>query len=76
MEKKPFSEALAESGLTEDEQKIAEHIVRALVGFNKLEQTHPDDKEIFTEAIHRLQTVLGLRILRRDYPDFWVTRNE
>ncbi|MGG4105232.1 hypothetical protein AAXB25_15045 [Paenibacillus lautus] len=70
---KSFSEAIAKSGLTKDEQKIAEHIVRALNGFNKLEQTHPDDKEIFTEAIHRLQTVLGLRILRRDYPEFWLT---
>lgn len=62
------------SGMTPEEQKISDHIVEAWNGFVKLKQTHPDDLNDFKDAAHTMQRILGTRILRRDYPDFWLTK--
>lgn len=59
--------------MTPEEQKISDDIVSAWNGFVKLEPTHPDDIDEFRMAIHSLQKIIGMRILRRDYPDKYPT---
>jgi hypothetical protein len=39
--------------------------------FVNLEREHPTEGREWAEAIHKLQYLLGMRSLRRDYPDFW-----
>ena len=63
-------------GLIPQELEISEHIVEAWNMFTKLEQTHPSDIEDFQKAIHSLQYILGQRVLRRLYPDFWLTHKK
>ena len=53
----------------ETENEIMTHLVSAYNLFSKLESTHPSDREDFTNGIHELQKILGMRILRRDYPN-------
>lgn len=61
------------TGLTPDEQEIAMSIVTIWNKFNSLEQTHPDDNIEVADAIHKMQYILGMRTLRRDYPEFYPT---
>lgn len=58
---------------TEQEQKIMDHLTGAWNEFNSMVQTHPDDVHIFRKSIHELQSVIGMRILRRDYPNEFVS---
>ena len=62
------------NGCTEKESIIMDHIVAAWNEFNKLESTHPDELYEFADGAHKLQSILGLRILRRDYPKGWVRK--
>ncbi|MNI98799.1 hypothetical protein D3C73_1577170 [compost metagenome] len=63
-------------GLIPEEKEIADYIVAAWNGFIKLKQTHPNDKMEFHQGIHMLQKTLGMRVLRRDYPDYWIDKGE
>lgn len=62
--KKPF---------TENEQVVMDNLVAAWNGFQKLVKQHPSDLDEFIDGLHRCQNVLSLRILRRDYPDRFVS---
>jgi len=64
----------SKGGLTEQEKEISDHIVAAWNGFINLTPSHPDDKMEFFHGIHTLQKTLGMRVLRRDYPDFWLDK--
>lgn len=64
------------TGATDEEFEIMNLLNSVRSKFLKLEQTHPDDINKFTDAIHDIQSVFGLRILRRDYPDFWITKKD
>lgn len=44
-------------------------LVEAVNAFNKLEATHPCNKEEFRSGIHQCQKTLTMKILRRDYPE-------
>lgn len=61
-------------GLTEEELEISKNIISAWNGFIKLKPSHPNDKYEFHQAIHILQKTLGMRVLRRDYPDHWMDK--
>ncbi len=63
-------------GLTKEELEISKSIVGAWNGFVKLKPSHPNDLKEFHVAIHTLQKTLGMRVLRRDYPDFWIDKGE
>ena len=63
-------------GMTPEELKIAKHIVEAWNGFINLKPSHPNDKMEFHQGIHILQKTLGMRVLRRDYPDYWINKGE
>jgi hypothetical protein len=61
------------SGLTPDEQRVMDALVTAVLAFNDLEAAiTPDEMRAFVEGIHQCQNVLGMRVVRRDHPDFWL----
>lgn len=62
------------TGFIPEEDEISTNINKVWTDFNKLEQTHPNDIDEFHGAIHTLQRIMGTRILRRDYPDFWLVK--
>lgn len=51
-----------------------DHIVAAWNEFTKLERYHPDELNDFADGVHKLESLLGLRILRRDYPKGWIKK--
>ncbi len=59
------------SGLTMDELIISEHLVEAWNGFCKLDKQHPNENTDFMNGIHQLQNILGMRIVRREYSNYW-----
>ncbi len=65
-----------ESGLTEGEQRVMDHLVDAFNLFSDLERTHPSEMDEFVSAIHRLQDLLAVRIVRRQFPKGWPTFRE
>jgi hypothetical protein len=60
-------------GHTEIERQISDHLSEATNLFMKLDQQHPSEKGNFATAIHVCQGLLGMRTLRRDYPDKYPT---
>lgn len=67
MKKEPF---------TSDEKEIMDHIVSAHNKFCGLERTHSMEIQEWVDAIHRLQDLLGARVLRRDYPETFPTHSK
>lgn len=63
-------------GLTQEEQSVMDGLVSAWNRFIKLEKQHPCDINEFGDAIHRLQGLLSMRPLRRQYPDYWKSYKE
>jgi len=59
------------NGLTENEQIVMNHILDAWKAFQLLKMSHPDEESEFRRVIHQMQTAMGLRILRREYPKGW-----
>lgn len=58
-------------GLTHAEQEIMNYLFKSYNIFIKLEKHHPDELRDFTDGIHKLQGILAMRIVRRDYPEEW-----
>jgi hypothetical protein len=58
---------------TKAEGEIMSLIVEAHNKFSALERTHPMEITEWVDAIHRLQDLLGSRVLRRDYPKTFPT---
>jgi ribosomal protein S27AE len=69
-----YMEVEINSGLTEQEQKVIDNLISAWNEYNQLEKQHPDDIDIFQDGIHKCQQILAMRILRREYPDYWVKK--
>lgn len=53
----------------EIEDAITQQIAKLWNLFLKLEQTHPSDIEDFQHGIHEIQKVIGMRRLRRLFPE-------
>lgn len=62
-----------EHGLLPDEQVVNEHIYKAVQAYVALPVQHPSEPTDFTNAVHILQQLLALRVVRRAYPDGWPT---
>jgi hypothetical protein len=58
--KKPF---------TDKEQKIIDLLAEAHNNFIELNRTHPMEMTEWVSSLHKLQDLLGARVLRRDYPE-------
>lgn len=59
------------TGLTELEQKCMDSLLDCHKYFFQLEEQHPDDPKDFVIAMHRIQDLLAIRIVRRLYPEGW-----
>lgn len=59
-------------GLTDEELEISELLIDSYNKFLKLTRTHPNEKSKFADNIHKLQYILGMRVLRRNYPNYWI----
>jgi hypothetical protein len=59
MSKQPFSD---------QEQLVMDNIIKAHEEFMKLPRVFGSELQEWTEGVHKLQDILGLRVLRRDYP--------
>lgn len=59
------------SGLTEQEKIVMDHLIDAWNEFVRLPIQHPSDSDEAKQAIHELQKLLALRIVRRLYPEEW-----
>jgi transcriptional regulator with XRE-family HTH domain len=57
-----------DDGLTEAEGVIMDGIAHIWNKFSKLEKHHPAETNDFVDGIHKCQYVLGMRVLRRNYP--------
>jgi len=58
---------------TAGEERVSNLILEAHEAFVDLEQTHPDDIKDWVQAVHSMQKIIGMRILRRDYPEQFST---
>ena len=56
---------------TKIEKEVADNLIKAWNSFCKLERQHPDETRYFCDGIHKCQSVLGMRTLRRDYPNVY-----
>jgi hypothetical protein len=60
-------------GFTPAEQSVMNRLVEAWDAFVKLDSEHPDETRTFRDAMNSMQDLLGMRVLRRSYPDGWAT---
>lgn len=56
---------------TQEEDKIMNHLVQAHNAFLDIDEMHPSDITEWTNAIHQLQKIMGMRVLRRNYPGYF-----
>lgn len=61
---------------TEQERIAFDTLMKAHDLFMDLPRQHPSESQIWSDAIHQQQMLFGLRILRRDYPNEFVTISE
>ena len=66
-----FDESLGKSGLTEVEEIVSNKLIDAWNYYVKLPVMHESDQREFQSALHELQRLLSIRIVRRAFPDYW-----
>lgn len=59
--------------MNEKEKEIMDLLVKAHNAYVSLESTHPSDIPDWVNSFHTLQDVLTRRVLRRDYPEVFIT---
>lgn len=60
-------------GFTQEEAEIVDLIDQLNAKFHDLPPIHPSVKVQWNGGIHILQSILGTRLLQRDYPDIFPT---
>lgn len=60
-----------ETGLNLLEQECMDKLIDSYHAFLKLERQHPEELKDFVTAMHRIQDLLAIRVVRRLYPDGW-----
>lgn len=58
---------MEESLLTEDEQKVVNHLAEAWNAYVKIGKLHPSDTDDFAKAIHDAQKIIMWRPMLREY---------
>ena len=64
------------TGLTNQEKIVMDKICDGYNEFLKLEKQHPSEQPDFASAIHLIQNILAMRIVRRNYPEYWLIHND
>lgn len=59
--------------MNEKEKEIMDLLIQAHNKYVLLKPTHPSDVPDWADGIHRLQDILNRRIIRRDYPEDFIT---
>ena len=59
--------------MTLEEKEVMDLLVEAHNKYVQMESTHPSDITDWVNSFHILQDILTRRILRRDYPDVFIT---
>lgn len=63
---------LKENGpFNEQEEEIMNLLIEAHNKFVEMERSHPSEMTDWIHHIHALQRLLGQRVLRRNYPDYF-----
>jgi len=60
-----------ESGLAEDEQRVADLLVKTWEAYCLLHISNSDHVDDFRRAIHEGQRILATRALGRMFPEYW-----
>ena len=68
-----MSEIDSRTGLTAEEKKVMDSLMECYGHFLKLERQHCSELQDFVDAVHRIQDLLAVRIVRRVFPDGWST---
>jgi len=55
------------------EGKIMDQLVDIHNSFLMMDQTHPADITEWVTAIHQLQSIISMRVLRRLYPNYYTS---
>jgi hypothetical protein len=71
--KDPVPESKNRSGFTQSEQVVMDKLMECYQAFIDMDREHPDEMRDFVDGVHRIQGVLGMRVLRRMYPKGWPT---
>lgn len=58
-------------GLSDNEGAVMDALLEAVAAWDELPVQHPDDGAEFYAAMHKLQDLLAVRIVRRAYPEGW-----
>ena len=61
--------------MTEQEKNIVYLLQSVYEEFSALDEQHESDKKEFIEALHRLQHLIMIRSVRRNYSDLFPIRN-
>jgi len=61
---------------TSDELEVNEAILKVHSSFMALSRTHVSELPDWTNAIHRLQTIMAMRVMRRKYPNYYSTSDD
>ena len=64
------------SGMNDQEFRTMSHLTSAWNHFLLIPDMRSDDREDFLRAIHIAQNLIGMSVLRRDRPEFWVGKKE
>jgi hypothetical protein len=59
------------TGFTYNEKEIMEKLVEAHALYIDLNKQHPSDMPEWANAIHDLQKLMAMRIVRREHPDIF-----
>jgi hypothetical protein len=68
--------AKEKSGFTNLEKKCHDALMESYGKFIEMDREHPNEMAEFVDAIHKIQGILAVRVLRRDYPDYWPTHKD
>lgn len=60
-------------GLLPEEQKVNKKLMECYQLFLDIERQHPDELRDFVDAVHHIQGLLALRVVRRSFPKGWST---
>ena len=49
-------------------------LLETLRFYNRLDKQHPNEITDLVDAVHKIQSLLALRVIRRNYPEYWIIK--
>ena len=63
-------------GMTDAEKRCMERLMESYGEWLEMERLHPDEVRDFVDAVHKIQGLIGMRVLHRHHPEFWMPQDE